>query len=58
MSSNMEAVFLDSDSSEEGFNPDCERDEICIEAEPDSIEASATSSKKRAKSELVLKREH
>ena len=53
----MEAVFLDSDSSEEDFNPDCERDEIFIEAEPDSIEASAISSKKTGK-KRVLKREH
>ena len=52
----MEAVFLDSDSSEGDFNPNCERDEICIEAEPDSIEASATSRKKTDKKRVSSKK--
>ena len=52
----MEAVFLDSDSScEEDFNPDCEQDEICFEAESDSIETSATSSKIAGKKQASSK---
>ena len=51
----MEAVFLDSDSSCEDFNPDWARWDL-FKAESDSIEASITSSKKTGKKRASSKK--